>query len=221
VLYCIDPSEVRNALKGLNITIDENKIIFVGTNGVKLAESTMNINADIRQAFYIFRHDLAAILHLILDDDSQVFVAFEGRYVYLKCNDLYIVGSLIINETYPDYKSMFECDKAIVFPRIDFIDSVIAVMDVLDPEDNHRLTLNFTDNKLMLKNDRVEATHEFDDNFGASLDVDVNGMFLASMLRDFTGDDLTVHFSEGNNYIVFKSKDNDDYIVLITVVKRR
>jgi len=221
VLHCIDPTEIRNALKGLNVTIDEDKIVFVGTNGVKLAEDTMDVNADIKQASHIFKHDLATILRFILDDDSQVFMIFEGRHVYMKCNDVYIVGSLIIGESYPDYKPMFDCNKVIRFPRMDFTDSILAVTDVLDPEDNNRLTLNFEDNKLMLKNDRVEATHEFDNDFSGGLDVDINGVFLASMLRDFMGDNLEIHFTEGNNYIIFKSEDDDNHVALITVVKRR
>jgi len=221
VLHCIDPTEIRNALKGLNVTIDEDKIVFVGTNGVKLAEDTMNINADIRQASYIFKHDLATILRFILDDDSQVFISFEGRYVYIKCNDIYIIGSLIIGESYPDYKPMFACNETIIFPRVDFTDSILAIMDVLDPEDNNRLTLNFNSNKLTLKNDRVEAVHEFDNNFNSVLDVDVNGVFLASMLKDFIGDNLEIHFTKGNNYITFKSENDSNHIALITTVKRR
>ena len=220
VAHCIDPTEIRGALKGMNVTIDDGKIIFAGTNGVKLAENVIDINADIKHASYILYYDLATILRLVLDDDSQVFMHFEGGHIYLKSNNVYIVGSLH-TESYPNYKAMFDYDNVISFPRMDFTDSVVSVMDVLDLEDNSRLTLNLSGNKLLLKNDRVEVIHEFDENFESALDVDINGVFLASLLKDFTGDILEIHFAPGNNYIVLKSKDDDKHTALLTVVLRR
>lgn len=220
VLHCIDPTEIRSALKGMNVTLDDGKIIFVGTNGVKLVENVIDINADIKHASYVLHYDLATILRLVLDDDSQVFMYFEGRHIYLKSNSVYIVGSLYV-ESYPNYKAMFDYNNVISFPRMDFTDSVVSVMDVLDPEDNSRLTLSLSGNKLLLKNDRVEVIHEFDENFESELDVDINGVFLASLLKDFTGDTLEIYFTPGNNYIVFKSKDDDKHTALLTVVLRR
>jgi len=116
---------------------------------------------------------------------------------------------------------LFKCEEFVTFPRRDFTDSVITVMDVLDPEDNHRLTINFSGNELILKNDVVEALHKFDDAFGTELDIDVNGVALASILRDFTGEYLEAHFTKNNNYIIFKSKDDDKHTALLTIVRRR
>jgi len=221
VLHCVDPKDVRNALKGLKVVVENNNIIFVGTNGVKLAEDIVDVNVDIKNLSKIFRHDLCTVLHLILEDDSQVLMSFEGREVYIKSDNMYIVGHLVIGEDYPNYKALFECEEFITFPRMDFTDSVITVMDVLDSEDNHRLTINFNGSDLMLKNARVEALHKFDNIFGAELDIDVNGIALASILRDFTGEYLEAHFTKNNNYIIFKSQGDDSHTALLTVVRRR
>lgn len=221
VLHCINPTEVRKAMTGLCVTIEEDKIVFAGTNGVKLAEFEMDINADIDKKSYIFSYNFASILRNVLDDDAQVFMKFEGRQVYVKSNNVYAIGSLIIGESYPDYKPMFNLEKVAQFPRVDFVDSVHAVMDVLDPEDNNRLTLKFKDDSLTLRNDRVESVHKFDDPFGIDIDIDVNGEFLDSILKDFIGAELELYYKEGNNYIVFKSPDNAKHTALLTVVKRR
>ncbi len=221
VLHCVNPAEVRTAITGVSITVREDKIIFAGTNGVKLSEFELDINADIVQEAKILTYSMASILRNVLDDDAQVFVIFDGRYIYVKSNNIYISGGLIISEEYPNYKSMFELTKIIKFPRIDFTDTIHSVMDVLDPEDNHRLTLNFAGNVLNIKNDRVESTEEFDDIFDADLDVDVNGEFLDSLLHDFMGEHMEIHFTEGNNYIVMKSSGSDKHTALLTLVKSR
>jgi len=221
VLHCINPSEVRKAITGVNVTVREDKIVFAGTNGVKLSEFEMDINAEIQKKSYLFSYNLSSVLRTALDEDAQVFIKFEGRYVYVKSNELYIIGSLIIDETYPDYKPMFELDKTILIPRIDFSDSVHTVMDVLDTEDNSRFTLNFIGNTLTLKNDRVESIQEFDEPFDNDLDVDVNGEFLDSILTDFMGENLHIHFNDANNYIVFQSVENPSHTTLLTTIKRR
>jgi DNA polymerase III sliding clamp (beta) subunit (PCNA family) len=221
VLHCVNPSEVRKAITGVSITIAEDKIVFAGTNGVKLAEFEIDINADIEKQLLIFKYNFASILRNVLDDDAQVFIRFEGTHVYVKSNNIYLIGSLILNEDYPNYKSMFDLNKTIVFPLVAFADSVNTVMDVLDPEDNSRLTLNFANDTLTLRNDVVESVQDFEGVYGGDIDVDVNGEFLDSILKDFFGDHIELHFTEGNNYIVFKSPHTTKHTALLTIVKRR
>ena len=221
VMHCINPAEIRRSITGLQVTIKEDAIVFAGTNGIKLAEFELDINADIEKSSYIFKYNFASVLRAVLDDDAQVFMILEGRHVYIKSNDMYITGSLVINEDYPNYKPMFELTKVITFPRLDFADTVSTVMDVLDPEDNSRLTITFEGNKLLLKNDVVESVQDFDEPFESNLDIDINGEYLDSILRDFIGEKLEVHFTEGNNYVVFKPPGNSKHTALITVVKRR
>jgi len=220
VLHCVNAKEVRRALTGVNVTIDAGRIVFAGANGVKLAEFGFNTAADIEQKSYILSYGLASILRAVLEDDAQVFLKFEGRHAYIKSNNIYIVGSLIINESYPDYKAMFELVNVLRVPRIDFSDTVTTVMDVLDPEDNKRLSVKLSGNELILKNDVVETSQEFDDTFEHELDVDVNGEYLDSILRDFTGTMVDIHFTHGNNYIVFKGED-ENHTALLSIVKRR
>lgn len=221
VMHCINPGEIRRAMTGVHIIVKEDGIVFAGTNGVKLSEVELDINADIKKSSYILSYGLSSILRAILDDDAQVFMKLEGSHAYFKSNDMYIVGGLLINENYPDYKPLFDLEKVIVVPRGDFEDTVHTVMDVLDPEDNSRLTLNFSETKMLLKNDVVESVQDLPDQLEAALDIDVNGEFLDSLLHDFIGESIEIHFTEGNNYIVFKSPENEKQTALLTVVKRR
>lgn len=221
VLHCINPNEVRDAITGVNITIDKDKIVFAGTNGVKLTEFTLGIQADIERKSYIFNHAFASVLRSVLDEDAQVFMKMEGDRVYIKFNNIYLVGSLLISASYPDYKKMFELDRHIKMPRLPFYDAVYSVMDVLDTEDNNRLSISVKEDKLFLKNDRVDSEQRFDEDFGSELDVDVNGVTLESLLKDFICDVVNIDFTPGNNYIVISDPDNENHTALLTTVKRR
>jgi DNA polymerase III sliding clamp (beta) subunit (PCNA family) len=220
VLHCINPGEVRRAMTGANITIMTDKIVFAGTNGVKLAEFSLPINADIDNKSYLFTYGLASAMRSVLDDDAQVFMKFEGDRAFIRSNNIYLIGPILIGEKFPDYKALFQLEKTVKIPRLDFYDSVHTVMDVLDPEDNHRLSVTFQGNDMLLKNDKSECKQTFDTSFD-NLDVDVNGVFLDALLTNILGDNLEIYFKEGNNYIVLKSVENPDHTALITTVKRR
>ena len=222
ILHCVDPSEIREALSGVYICVDKDKIIFTGTNGVKLSEAKLNIVADIKESIYVLKYSMAIAMKMSLDHDSQVFMKFEGRDMYIKCNDVYLSGGLVLNDPYPDYKSTLKAfDKVMSIPRYDLIDSVSAANSVLDPEDNHRLTMQFRGNELTLKNDRMEAVHKFDYEFAYDLDVDVNGAFLLSMITDLTGEYLEVCFIDNLKPVILRAKDNTDHTSLLMLLRRR
>jgi len=221
VLHCINPTDVRRPLTGVNMTIMDDKVVFVGTNGIKLSEFTVEINADISNKSYILRYNFASALKSVLDNDAQVFMKFDAGNVYAKSNHIYLAGNLIVSEAYPDYKVMFNLNQSFEIPRLDFADSVKTVMDVLDPEDNHRLNINITDKRMSLRNDKTESIQDFEENFGFGLDIDVNGLFLESILRDFRDDQIVVNFQVGNPYIVFQSPHNTSQVSLISLLKRR
>lgn len=222
ILHCVDPSEIRRALSGLYISIDDNKITFAGTNGVKLSEAQLPIVADIRQSAHILKHSMALAMKLVLDSNAQVFMSFEDRAVYIRCNDIYLVGGLIMNETYPNYREALKnYSNIITMPRYDLIDTISAANSVLDKEDNNRLTMCFNGNKLTLKNDKLEAIHEFDYEFEHTLDVDINGAFLLQILMDFVGPNLEICFIDGLKPIIFRIKDNPDHTALLMPLRRR
>lgn len=221
VLHCINPTDVRRPLTGVNMTIMNDKVVFVGTNGIKLSEFTVEINADIDKKSYILRYNFASALKSILDNDAQVFMKFDAGNVYAKSNRVYLAGNLIVNEAYPDYKIMFDLNQSFEIPRLDFADSVKTLLDVLDPEDNHRLNININGSVVTLRNDKTESVQTYDEGFGFSLDIDVNGLFMESLLRDFRDDKLIVHFQAGNPYIVFQSPTNVNQTSLISLLKRR
>lgn len=221
VLYCINPEEIRESLSGLNVTAKGNKVVFTGTDGVKLVEFITNIDAKMEQFGNILNSRFASTLYNLLEGDTQVFMKFEYNKIYIVFDNLYVIGTLVVGEEYPEYKQKLALNDFITLPRVDFVDSVFSAMAVLDEEDNNRLTIQTEGSKLILKNDQLEAVHEFDDVFESDLEFDVNGAYLASILKDFSGDNLKIYYENEDIYIVIKSEEADDHTALLTTLKRR
>lgn len=223
VLHCVNPKEIRASLKGVAISVQEDKLIFAGTNGVKLSETIIDVHTEsIEESTHIFKFGFAGTLRYILDNDSQVFITFDGSNVYVRSNNLYIVGSTIVNESFPNYKKAFDLfEHTIVLPRFSFSDSVSNAVDILDVEDNSRLSINIDGNKIVLTNERIEIEQEFDEPFEHSLQMDVNGHFLNDMLLNFVGDTINLRFKDENNPLIFGSGVDDKHTVLLTNLRRR
>lgn len=221
VTHCIDPSNIIAALTGIYMTIYNDKIVFAGSNGIKLSEISVDMNADIDKKSYILRYNFASVLRSCLDSDAQVFMKFDGNNVYAKFNKVYIIGNIIVNDKYPDYKHLFTMGHYVDLPRLDFIDTIRTVMEVLDPEDNNRLTVRVEGNKLILKNKKTESVQELPNSLDCDLDIDVNGLFLESLLKDFREDLIRVEFEIGVNRLIFKSPIDNNHTALITGVRRR
>ena len=222
ILHCVDPSEIREAISGVYLRIDKDKIVFTGTNGIKLSEANLDIVADIKESIYVIKYSMAIAMKMILDHDAQVFMKFEGRDIYIRCNDVYLSGGLVLNDPYPDYKATLQAyDKIVSVPRYDLIDSISAANSVLNAEDNNRLTMQFNGNELTLKNDRIEAVHKFDEEFAYDLDIDINGAFLLSMISDFIGEYLEICFIDNAKPVIFRAKDNEDHTSLLMLLRRR
>jgi len=222
ILHCVDPNEIREAVAGMYLSIDDNKIVFTGTNGIKLAEAKLDVVADIKQSAHVLKYSMALAMKMALDHNSQVFIKFEDRHMYVKCNDVYLSGGLVLNEPYPNYiEALQSYEKTLSIPRFDLVDSISAAISVLDAEDNHRLTMNFSGNTLTLKNSRIEVVHEFDDEFEHELNIDLNGTFLLQIVSDFIGEYIEICFTDNVGSISFRAKDNPDYASLLMLLRLR
>lgn len=223
VLHCVNPNEIRASLKGVSISIKEDKLVFAATNGVKLSETVLDVHTDsIEESTHIFKFGFASTLKYILDSDSQVFITFDGSNVYVRSNELYIVGSTIVNESFPNYSKAFEAfDYILTLPRVSFSDGVANAVDVLDVDDNSRLSIDIEGNKMVLTNERIVIEQEFEEAFTDPLHIDVNGHYLNDFLGNFVGDSIKLCFKDANNPLVISSGVDNKHTVLLTHLRRR
>jgi len=223
VLPCVNPGDIRIELSGIYIKIDNDKMTFVGTNGIKLIEYILPINSDIASKEFILQYKSAKDLLKILVPKQDASMIFADKTILFKCNDNVITGRLITDKKFPNYKAFLEaCDRVITIPRKDFTSSVKNVIALLDICDNYRLTLEAKGKTFNLKSDgKIRVEHLLDHELEHQLDVDVNGEFLLSLLNKIPGDNLDICFMEGKNFIIFREQGNDNLTSLLSIVRRK
>lgn len=218
-LNLVNPMEMRKALSSLYIKIYNDKIIFVGADGVRLAEYIISLQTTMSERIVLFSYSLANILRNLLDLDQQVFIKFGSKYAYFKFDKIFLVGSLIINEEYPDYKQiLYNIDKEYKFPRSAVYDTIKTISDTFNAEDDNRIIFKFNGNKLIVANERVETEHELDYTINEEIIFAVNGVLLESVLQYFMYDVIDICMNNDLKFIVFKS-ENENYSTLISTLR--
>ena len=180
VIYAVDPGEIRQNIQGMYLYFDEDYIYFTGTNGFMLSEYKAKNTSNIKSGGYILKHDFIMALRRAIVDESQIFFEITERTVKARIDNITLSGRLIIGEEYPEYKHLFEkFDHSITVNKDILMSSLMPFMDVLETEDNKRITLSIGDNKLNLKNDYAEFSYDEDIDFkNGAFEIDVNCSFM-------------------------------------------
>ena len=222
VIDCVNYKELRPSLRGPSIRIDKDCVVFAATNGVKLAESIFNIEtSSIKPTSFILRYDISKALVSLLDYNKQVFIGFEGNNIFLLCEGIYVIGSVITKDGFPDYKSVLNSfSNEIILDRQMLIDNITNTLGTLDDDDNSRLNITLTGNHIIFTSDRIDISQELDFEVD-HISVDINGKFVYELISKFKSDTIIFSYKDDKSPLVFKSGDDSNYIVLLTNLRKR
>ena len=99
--------------------------------------------------------------------------------------------------------------------------TLLPFADVLDPDDNYRLTFSLSEGKMVLSCDVAEFTYDGEIDYMQSFVIDVNGQYLIQTVEAIKDDKITVRFSDEAGVLIFDSGNFNDQSALITPIRRR
>jgi DNA polymerase III sliding clamp (beta) subunit (PCNA family) len=225
VLYAINPQVDFSftALQGMNMVFSKDNIHFVGCDGVVLSEYQVKNTTDKVEGTINLQYDFFMGLRRLINDHTQLFWELKGNRVSVKFDDIVFVGRTIVGHEYPDYKSALEeYTDHLNFSKEFLMATLAPFMDVLDPEDNFRLTIEIKDKTLKFYNDYANIETEQEDiQGGLNLSVDVNGKFLIQSIDAIRDDNILFKFSNGKGPLIFDSSTFNDQKALIKPLIKR
>ena len=222
VIYAIDPGDIRQNIQGMFVSFDNDNISFTGTNGLMLSEYSVKNISTIKEGSYIFKYDFIMALRRMLTEETQVFFEVEERLVRARFDNMTLSGRLVMSD-YPEYKALFDQYKySVVVNRDVFMNNIVPFMDVLNADDNNRLTLSIINNQLSFKNDYADLVYSEEVPVDSkSFVIDINGVFMKQTVEAIKDDQLLIKFSDELGYLIFDSGNFQDQKALITPIKQR
>lgn len=227
VNFTIDPQHSVAFLRGVSLQFDPNNIYFAGTNGVVVSEYMVKNTSDVNDENYILSHDfvkgLRSILSAIPNEEVSVYFYINSGNIKVKLGNLIFTGSLIVGYQFPDYRSELLKDKkyTITVDKEIIMDNLNPIINLLDPDDNFRLTFNCNQNTVCLYNDTSESQFNVEQGIEDEVKIDVNGRYLKEIINSIKDDKLLFKFSDSESAMCFDSEMFEDQKALITHIKRR
>lgn len=224
VIYAIDPNEMRQFIQGMKITFRKDDIYFAGTNGLILSEYQVKNSGELTDGDYVVKYDFLMGLRRALGEETQIFFEIDGRKIKAKFDDVVFSGKLIIGYEYPDYQPLFDgFTRSITVGKKAILNILSSFSDVLDNEDNNRVTFKIENGKMIISNE--EANHDCDFGLGYNgvYTIDLNGNFLHQTIDAIDDDEIIIKFTDDNDQgcFIFDSGHFENQKALITPIKRR
>jgi len=224
VLYAINPQVDLNfaVLQGMNMNFDEDSICFVGCDGKVLSEFQVQNKTDKIEGSVNLQYEFFMGLKRLVNEDIQLFWEVKGNRAAVKFDDIVFIGRTIVGYDYPNYRpALEEYKNKIVLSKDLLMANLEPFSDVLDPEDNFRLTFEIKGNLIKFYNDytNIETEQDVDGDFDFS--IDVNGKFLIQSIKAIDDDNILFKFSDDKGSLIFDSAyDNKQKALIKPLIKR-
>ena len=194
----------------------------MGTNSRILSEYKVKNISDLKEGSFLLRYDFVMGLRRAIGDETMIAFEINDREVKACFDNVCFWGKTIIGHEFPEYKPILDrFEHKIVVDKEVLISSLLPFSDILDPEDNFRLTFEIKNREMVFYNDAAQFTYSDPVDFDGNFVIDVNGQFMIQTIDTIKDDSILLKFSDEESVLIFDSNNYEDQKALITPIRRR
>jgi DNA polymerase-3 subunit beta len=221
VWYSSATSSIKPELSSVCVTPDDGTIVFVATDGLRLAEKTIKIKntLDFSQVLIPVKNAVE-IIRFFEGINESLSVVIEQNQIAVSYNDNYLV-SRIVEGNFPNYKAIIpkEFVSEITILKQDLL-NCFKTSSIFSDAFNHTKFVIHPEEKnieVITKNNNVgESTTTIQGVIsGESLSINFNYKYIMDALVSVSSDSLTLSFSGVNKPMIMKAQGEDSFLYLL------
>jgi len=217
--YAMSADETRYVLNGILLSIKDDKLVIVATDGRRLAlvEQDIDIPKGTVGELLVPSKTVMEVLHL-LKDKGTVAVSFTENQISFEMDGTQLVSKLV-EGVYPNYRQVIprETKERISLERETFHQAVRRA-SLLVSDKNHAVKLHFTKNNLSISAnspDIGESRESLAINYkGPDIAIGFNPDFLTAPLRNLENDEIFFELTDELSPGVMKIKAPFLYVIM-------
>lgn len=224
--FATSSDELRQAMTGINVVVDFNKLIFVATDAHKLVKYTFtDLVCDTTTSFIIPKKAFT-LIRQALPSSGEIEVSFNSSNVFFEIDNTKIACRLI-DAKYPEYDAVIpkENPNVMTVDRKDFLSSLKRIAIYANKTTN-QVTLNINNDSLTINAQDLDFSNEANEQLtcdyeGEPMTIGFNAKFLIDMLNALEDDQIELHLSEPTRagiIVPSNQKDGEDLLMLIMPV---
>jgi len=222
-LFATSNDELRAAMQGVYMQIEEESIIFVATDAHKLVKYTFKTGKNDRVDTFIIPKKGLSLLKNALDSD-EVELYYNTKNAFFSFGETKVMIRLI-DAKYPDYNAVIPYDNAnlLTLDRADFQSSLRRIAIYANKSTN-QVVLNISDGSLTISAQDLDFSNEATEQMtceytGDPMNIGFNAKFLGEMLNVIQTDQIHLKLSTPNRAgILVPGEEPEDETLLMLVM---
>ncbi|WP_258105808.1 DNA polymerase III subunit beta [Marinoscillum sp. MHG1-6] len=226
-IFATSNDELRPAMTGVYIKLDETNTTFVATDSHRLIRyRRVDVAADMGHSMIIPRKALTLLKSTLPSENTNVNVEFNASNAFFNFNSVKMICRLI-DERFPDYENVIpvDNDNTMVINKGALLSSLKRIA-IYANKTTHQVRLKITGSELMISAEDLDFSNEANERLscehdGEDIEIGFNAKFLIEMLSNLEGDDLTLKLSAPNRAGIITPNDkdeNEDILMLVMPV---
>lgn len=226
-LFATSSDDLRPAMTGVYIDINEDSTTFVATDGHRLIRYRReDIKSATPTTMILPRKALNLIKTSLPSETVPVITEFSNSNAFFSFKNIKLICRLI-DERYPDYENVIPKvnPNSMVIERAKFLSSLKRIA-IFSNKTTHQIRLKITSDELTISAEDLdysnEAVEKIDCEYtGEDMEIGFNAKFLAEMLGNISSPSITLQLSMPNRagLIIPSEKEiNEDILMLVMPV---
>ncbi|MFT6808136.1 MAG: DNA polymerase-3 subunit beta [Saprospiraceae bacterium] len=224
-LFATSNDELRAAMQGVYMQIEESSIIFVATDAHKLVKYTFTTaKNDKVDTFIIPKKGLSLLKNALKEDEVEL--SYNTKNAFFAFGDTQVMIRLI-DAKYPDYNAVIPYDNAnlLTLDRAEFQSSLKRIAIYANKSTN-QVVLNISDGSLTISAQDLDFSNEATEQMtceytGDPMNIGFNAKFLGEMLNVIQTDQINLKLSTPNRAGILvpgEQPEDEDLLMLVMPV---
>jgi len=222
ILYAVDKSHYLASLRNVVVKFDADNVRFAAANGVVVSEYRIKNITTKKSGEILLGYEFIMDLRRILSEDEQMFFDIRENEILVKFGEALLIGRTIVGHEFPDYEPPFSTFKeTLVVDKDIFMSNILPFVDLLNSEDDNRLSVTIKDGEMTLKNDVATVRFDTDISYDGEFSIDLNGLLVKQTVEAIQDDKILIKFSDESGYFICDSGNFEDQRALILPLEGR
>lgn len=223
-MFAVSNDEMRPAMTGVYIQLDQHGTTFVATDAQKLVRyKRKDITSTSSANFIVPKKAIGLLKSALPDDETPVTIAYNNSNAYFKFNEVNLICRLI-DAKYPDYNAVIPMDNPnlLTINRTEFQNSLKRT-SIFSNKTTYQVVLSMAGSELKVSAKDIDFSNEAQENLlcnynGSDLTIGFNSKYLIEMLGVLGSEEINGEFSTPSRAGVLipnEMETNEDILMLI------
>lgn len=226
-IFATSTDEMRQAMMGVFIKVENDRLTYVATDAHKLVKYTfLDIQSEVEGTMIIPKKSLSMVQNALNNNHTEVILNYSDTHAFVEVGETEIACRLI-DAVFPNYDGVIptENPNILTIDRVSFIQSLRRI-SIYANKSTNQVVLKIDSDQLEIKAQDLDYSNEARETLecqysGDEMEVAYNARFLVEMLSVLDTEEVMLEMSTPNRAALLlpsSNKPEEDLLMLVMPV---